>query len=67
MVDSRVFLKMQILTDGVSPLTCHCVRKPSIYLSIVIYKVMHPKYAKKFATLLCIINKQTQSIMISLK
>ena len=64
MVDGTLFLKMQILTDGVSPVTCHCVRKPSIYLSIVIYKVMHPKYAK-CATLLCIINKQ--SIMISLK
>ena len=46
MVDGTLFLQMQILTDGVSPVTCHCVRKPSIYLSIVIYKVMHPKYAK---------------------
>ena len=46
MVDGTLFLKMQILTDGVSPVTCHYVRKPSIYLSIVIYKVMHPKYAK---------------------
>ena len=47
MVDGKLFLKMQVLTDGVSPVTCHCVRKPSIYLS-VIYKVMHPKYAKMY-------------------